>query len=400
MILLLLRLTLHAVCVTIWAPFSMKKPKRAKQWPPIYRAPQRSGQVSYQVDLGIVEGRRKRLTFPTKVEAETYAEQARVDRANEGVAAFKLPMDIRLDAAKANQILAPHNVTILEAAKHYEEHVLAYKTAPPVRKIVQEYINETISRNRRPDTIRDLRHRLNTFADYFGDFRLSEITLDELKEWLGRDEWEPRTRINFKTKISQLYGFALRHGWVDSNLTERIISPTVDEKPVEIYSVDEAQRLLTKAQEFDCVPYIAVGFFAGIRLTEMKRLTGRSINFDEKAIKVDAQAAKKRSQRFVDMQPALLDWLAPFRQALESGAPLVTDKFGKTKQFFLQAAGIERWPYNGLRHSFGSYHFAMFKDDGDTSKQMGNSVEMVHKHYKALVTKSEAEKFWALRPKN
>ena len=50
----------------------MGKPKRQKQWPPIYRLTHRRGQVGYQVDLGIVEKKRKRLTFPTKVEAVTY----------------------------------------------------------------------------------------------------------------------------------------------------------------------------------------------------------------------------------------------------------------------------------------------------------------------------------------
>ena len=62
------------------------------------------------------------------------------------------------------------------------------------------------------------------------------------------------------------------------------------------------------------------------------------------------------------------------------------------------AAGITDWPHNALRHSFGSYHLAMHNDDLKTAFQMGNSPTMVHRHYKALVTKSEAERFWALRP--
>ena len=230
---------------------------------------------------------------------------------------------------------------------------------------------------------------------------MSEITLDDLKEWVEDDdnEWGMRSRINYLTKLSQLYGYALRHEWVDSNITERITRPTVDETPVEIYTLSEVEKLLTTAQDFDCVPYIAVGLFAGIRFTEMTRLDGRNINFDQKIITVTAQAAKKRSQRIVDMQDALLAWLAPYRERLESGAPIVTDKFRKSKEFFLEAAGV-KWRPNGLRHSFGSYHYAMFRNDGETAHQMGNSVVMVHNHYKALVSKADAEKFWALRPKS
>ena len=30
--------------------------------------------------------------------------------------------------------------------------------------------------------------------------------------------------------------------------------------------------------------------------------------------------------------------------------------------------------------------------------QLGNSADMIHRHYKALVTKADAERFWQLRP--
>ena len=56
------------------------------------------------------------------------------------------------------------------------------------------------------------------------------------------------------------------------------------------------------------------------------------------------------------------------------------------------------WKANGLRHSFGTYHYAMFESADKTSKQMGNSPEIMHKHYKGLCSHAEAVKFWALRP--
>jgi hypothetical protein len=99
------------------------------------------------------------------------------------------------------------------------------------------------------------------------------------------------------------------------------------------------------------------------------------------------------------MELALIAWLQPSKASLENGSEIV-DKanFRKNKALLLKAAEIKEWPYNGLRHSFGSYHLAMFRSAKDTSHQMGNSEDMVHKHYKALVTKAEAEKFWNLRP--
>jgi len=375
---------------------TMNKPKRARQWPAIYTQKNRSGQPTYYVDLRAVG--RGRVGFSTRQQAQTYAELARVQRANQGVAAFTLPTDIRLDAVRANEILAPHNVSILEAAKYYYKHVLAFKNVPTVQEIVDRYIADSIARNLRRRTIGDLRHRLNTFAADFGESRLSEITLDELKEWVMDDGWQPRTRINFLTKIAQLYGYAIRYKWADMNQAGNIDRPTVDETAPQIFSLEKAESLLTRANTFGLLPCIAIGLFAGVRSAEQMRLTGRSINFESKTIVVGADAAKKRSQRIIEMEDTLLAWLEPCKNALQSSKPFIeANHLPKNKPLLLEVAGIEDWPANGLRHSFASYHLAMFDID-KTAKVMGNSVGVIHNHYKALVTQGEAEKFWNLRP--
>lgn len=50
-----------------------------------------------------------------------------------------------------------------------------------------------------------------------------------------------------------------------------------------------------------------------------------------------------------------------------------------------------------LRHSFGSYYMGLVEDDNLTAVQMGNSPDMVNKHYKELVTPSQVKAFWGLR---
>jgi site-specific recombinase XerD len=371
-----------------------------KHWPPIHKQPNRKdGSFTYYVDLRAVEGGRP--GFSTLEEAETHAEQARIKRQNDGIAAFTLPRDVSLDAAKAHSLLAPDNVSILEAAKYFQKHVLAYKSAPVAREIVSKYIQDAEGRNNRSRTIGDKKSRLNAFAEHFGDSRLSEISLDELKDWIESNDWEPRTRINYLTKISQLYRYALRRKWVDANLTESIERPAVDETKPEIFTVDEAERLLRHAHKFGLLPYFALGFFAGVRSAELDRLKGDSIHFEDKVIRI--AVAKKRSQRVVDMEPALLAWLEPFKEELKAGHPIAEAStsagFRKNKEQLLEAAEIQEWKANGLRHSFGTYHLAHFQNEEKTAHQMGNSVSMVHNHYKALVTRAEAEKFWNLRPK-
>jgi integrase len=376
-----------------------------KQKHPIYKVTHRSGNTGWLLDLGVIDGKPKRLTFKTKIDAQTASEKYHALEVNQGTRALALRTDVREDAVKANDLLSPHGVTIWDAARYYDQHVLRYKNSPPVSEIVQRLIDDRESLHRRGRTISDLRSRLGIFAEKFGDSKLHEISLDELKSWLNDadNEWKPRTRNNFLTKLSQLYNFAFRLKWVDTNTAALIERASADDTKAEIFTVAEAQKLLTHANQFNLLPYIALGLFAGIRSAEMERLNGAAINFGAKNIFISGEVAKKRAQRNIPMCDALISWLEPVKEKLQSGVPVVEQTiffFRKNMAQLREAAGIENWSDNGLRHSFGSYHWEMHSNENELSKQMGNSPAMIHKHYKHVVSPSEAAKFWALRPES
>lgn len=52
----------------------------------------------------------------------------------------------------------------------------------------------------------------------------------------------------------------------------------------------------------------------------------------------------------------------------------------------------------GLRHGFGSYYFALIKDENRVAAEMGNSPAMVHRHYRAMIGNADCVKFWAISP--
>src|SRR5436190_10419056 len=105
------------------------------KWPKVYTRTYPSGQVAYIVDLGFVNGKRERHTEDSLEEARTYAEQARIKRNNEGLAAFSLSSHIQRDAHQAHEKLKPHGVTLTMAADHYLKHVIAFKNAPNIEAI-------------------------------------------------------------------------------------------------------------------------------------------------------------------------------------------------------------------------------------------------------------------------
>lgn len=371
--------------------------KTAKRLP-IYPIPPKGKAVAYQVDKGWVNGKRERRRYKTWQEALVAAEQGYIERQNEGLAVFGLSQDVKMDAAKAHEILAPYKISLYDAADYYKKHVLAYLSAPPVKEIVERMIAEKEGNNRADKTIQDLKSRLlNSFAKDFGDRPLNEIAKDEIQDWLTDDEWTARTRINHHTKLSQLYNFALKKGWVDTNVTEKIDRPSVQDTDPEIFTVEQAGNLLKNANQFGLLPYVAIGLFAGLRSTELMKLQGKHVIAEEKSLVVPAEIAKKRTRRVVNMHDALLAWLQPCLPL--AGNIVDVPQFRRNMEKLREAAGIENWPNNGLRHSFASYHLAAFENEVQTAKEMGHrDANIVHNHYKQIVLKSLAAKFWALRP--
>ena len=53
---------------------------------------------------------------------------------------------------------------------------------------------------------------------------------------------------------------------------------------------------------------------------------------------------------------------------------------------------------NGLRHSYASYRLAVTANAPEVSLEMGNTPQMIHRHYRELVTPAKAEKWFSLLP--
>jgi len=358
-----------------------------------------SGQVRYQVYLGRDgNGKQKFKLYADKNEAEASLEKLGIAKANEGQQLWSLSPDQRTEAARCFKLLQPFDGATLTAAVHnYIETVLKYRTAPTITELVKMHIHEVETANRRPRTIEDLRHRLGKFAAEFGDRKLSTITVQELREHTEDPEHSALTIINKLTKLSQLYNFAKRQGYVSENLIERIKRPTPndDDGEPEAFTVEEAAKLLEHAAEFNLVPYIAIGLFAGLRISELELLDWSAVKLTERTIVVGKGIAKKRSRRIVDISDNLAEWLAPYKQEFGS---IAGDNVRSRRDELILMAKIT-WKPNGLRHSFGSYHLAKFNDTAKTAFEMGHhDPAIVHDHYKVLVDPAAAERFWKLRP--
>ncbi len=164
---------------------------------------------------------------------------------------------------------------------------------------------------------------------------------------------------------------------------------------IEILTVLLTAHLLESAAP-EMVPFWSIGVFAGLRRAEIERLGWDQIDFDSSLIEVKARHSKTATRRLVTIQPNLRTWLAPHRT---SNGIVCPSNLRKLMDEDRERAGLRQdWPHNALRHSFGSYHLAHFNDAAALALQMGNSPEIIFKHYRQLVKPKDAERFWKLVP--
>ena len=198
----------------------------------------------------------------------------------------------------------------------------------------------------------------------------------------------------------------------------------LDRGEPEIIPIEKVRALLSSAESYKdgvILPYVAIGLFAGIRPTELSRISWKNIDLDDGTITLDAKIAKMRGRRVVDMVcltekdqdgadhklPAnLIDWLLPY-------APKKTPIRGKNWRRDFDAVkrlagydgreekkkdGLLPWTQDLMRHTAISNHLAMFKHEGQTAVWAGNSPDVIQQHYKGLVKSKDAEEFWGIRP--
>lgn len=159
---------------------------------------------------------------------------------------------------------------------------------------------------------------------------------------------------------------------------------------------EEVRRVMA-ACPADCVAAFALLTWAGIRPEELKRLRWRDVRLDEGFVQVPTEKAKTAQARNVEVLPALRAWLVRTGRHAPD-APVCPPDWLRKSQRVRAACGVEWVQQDMLRHSFGSYHLAQFRDEGRTKTAMGHSrnSETLFVHYRAAATLAAAEEFWKI----
>ena len=355
----------------------------------------------YVADFGTVDGKRERKAFKTLEEARAAIEKHGILAKRIGRQARKLGDSDLLDAANALGILQ-RRVALETAAKFYMQHNHPDGGKKTVAEAIDEFILSRKDKGCRPVTVKGYADKLSLFKRDMPDRQMVQVTLAVLEKWFQKHNYGMETRKSYLRTIRAFFQWAQNHRYVVGNPARSIDMPKVDKKRVVFLSVSDAERLLfaTERERPDLVPYVALSLFAGLRPSEIHgEFTGhgpldwRFINFDKKLIDVEPEQTKTRDGRHVTMSANLVEWLLPHRQ--DHGPVFYT------RSAFLMVLKKSGIPYikDVMRHTFGTMHWAMHRNEGETAIQMGDTIKTVKTHYvNPRAEQIEAEKFWRITP--
>jgi integrase len=185
---------------------------------------------------------------------------------------------------------------------------------------------------------------------------------------------------------------------IDFNPILHTAKPKLIDKAPEIFEVDELRALLGAANRAapDVLPMLAIGAFAGLRDAEIKRLDWSEVDLTRGHIEIKAAKAKSARRRIIPIQSNLAAWLRPCSGM--TGPVVPWSARGKLARV-RKAAGLTRWPQNGLRHSFASYRLAAIHDAPRVAAELGHTTpQLLYSTYRELVLPEEAERYWKLFP--
>jgi integrase len=279
---------------------------------------------------------------------------------------------------------------------------------------VEEYLKVKEARGLAQRSVDDLSSRLDRFCQYHVNLNVDVITGSVIQDWLDNLDVAPQTYVNFRRVLYGFFRFAMKRNWIQDNPVVDVELVKVKAGDIQIFTPEQMVRLLKACREKypDYLAAMAIGAFAGVRSNEILRLEWSDIDRKQRHIVIAASRSKTASRRLAPITDNLDAWLEVAehiarkgtrvwnwpahwfyrRQEEVAGATEVKEADG------LKAVAPVKWMNNALRHSFASYRYSALQDAGKVAAEMGNSAQMLFKHYREMVTPKQAVAWFGIMP--
>jgi integrase len=362
----------------------------------------KGGSVSWQLDYGVVDGRRKRVSFDDHGEALralAAAKDARKRLGCLGVTASPLEM---AEFLAVKERLRASGTSILEATEFFMRQGLKVTSPMRMPELVEEFVWSRIELGRDGRTIETYKHVLRSLARAVPLRLAHELTAGEVRAWLRGTGWSASTQNKALGHVRGLFKWAVMNKHAGCDPCEGMERATVTKQEIEDLSLRECEGLLmTGLRVPRLMPFLVLGLFRGMRRSELQRLRFEELDLVEGTAIAAARKVKTRQRRVVEISGQMMAWITAsgWRSEMMRTGPVAPSNLKEVWPKFWKLAGLSSWPHNGLRHTFASMHYAMHQDEAALQAILGQrSKDVLHSNYRALKTRREAEGFWGLMP--
>ena len=267
-----------------------------------------------------------------------------------------------------------------------------------LRKAADEFLLSR-ERGRRvvEGTLVQYRSMLRRLCSIAGDdCPVALLTHDQLLAYCSADV--PVTSRNRMLLVHAFISWCLKREYILRNPMRAIERPKVEHAPPQILTPREALNLCHAC--FEHTPrlsgWLVLGLWFGCRPMESSRADW-SCTETEPLLTLDF--TKLRHRRLVEPNGHAWAWL---HAAGEAGAelPLTPKQVARLCLKLARVVGWDKWRRDILRHTCASYWLGATNDAALVSSQLGNSREVLYRHYRELVLPPDVRCFWRLHPDN
>jgi len=236
------------------------------------------------------------------------------------------------------------------------------------------------------------------FREVFGDRMLADVTTNELAAWLEGFP-NPVTRNTHRKRIVAFWNWCRKRGLLPEGMTtaaERTDRAKEPSNKIEVVSAADLRRAfdIVSREYPQYLAAFALSAFCGMRRLEVHGQTWDDIDLKRGFLRITSAKPGTPARRQVPICSTARAWLAPHAQKSDPVCRVLSlDRAKKA----CKDAGLAL-PHNGFRHTWISARAELTGDLPRTALEAGTSVDIIHKHYRQLLTREEAEAWFAVLP--
>ena len=309
---------------------------------------------------------------------------------------FDLPLHLAAEEYAYARRALPAGVSLAQAVDSYvRSHAFACVTKT-VAEAVEEFVEAKSQDGVSIRYWRVLKNELERLAKSF-QMPVGDVSAAALENWLRSLKVGPRSRNNIRAMVISLFNYAKSRGYLPRDRqTEAEFVPRANVRGGDIHIFAPAQlEILLRHADAENIPFIVLSAFAGLRHAEVLRMDWEDVRWDQDCIVIGKEKSKTASRRLAPLLPNAKSWLEPYR-----------GQAGKIVRFAREQRRIQRraetlnikWRQNVLRHSYISYRVAITQNVAQVALEAGNSPQVIFSNYRELVTKQDAEAYFAIVP--